>query len=61
LFELDQYQNLKIECNKDTTTLNAFIERNKVFEFLPGPNIEFAPILVQNVGEGKTSHYYRGV
>jgi hypothetical protein len=58
---LDQYQNLKIECKKDTTTLNAFIERNKVFEFLSGPNIEFAPILVQNVGEGKTSHYYRGV
>ena len=26
--ELDQYQNLKMECNKDVTTLASLIERD---------------------------------
>ena len=44
--ELDQYQNLKLKCGKDTTTLAQFIERDQIFEFLAGLNLEYDPIRV---------------
>ncbi|KAI5445651.1 hypothetical protein KIW84_013754 [Lathyrus oleraceus] len=45
--ELDQYQNLKMECSKDTATLNTVVERDRIFDFLAGLNAEFDPIRVQ--------------
>ncbi|KAI5400316.1 hypothetical protein KIW84_065271 [Lathyrus oleraceus] len=45
--ELDQYQNLKMECSKDTATLNTVVERDRIFDFLAGLNVEFDPIRVQ--------------
>lgn len=38
--QLAQYQELKMECSKDTTTLTEFTERDRIFEFLSGLNPE---------------------
>ncbi|KAI5442315.1 hypothetical protein KIW84_011401 [Lathyrus oleraceus] len=51
--ELDQYQNLKMECSKDTATLNTVVERDRIFDFLAGLNAEFDPIRVQILGKEK--------
>ncbi|KAK2431390.1 hypothetical protein QL285_029617 [Trifolium repens] len=51
--ELDQYQNLKMECSQDTVILNAVIERDKIFDFLAGLNVEFDLIRVQVLGKEK--------
>ena len=51
--KLDQYQNLKMECSKDTTTLAQFIERDRIFEFLAGLNPKYDPIRVQILGKEK--------
>ncbi|KAI5430357.1 hypothetical protein KIW84_034803 [Lathyrus oleraceus] len=53
--ELDQYQNLKMECSKDTATLNTVVERDKIFDFLASLNAEFDPIRVQILGKEKFS------
>ncbi|KAK2419471.1 hypothetical protein QL285_041567 [Trifolium repens] len=51
--ELDQYQNLKMECSQDTVILNVVIERDRIFDFLAGLNVEFGPIRVQILGKEK--------
>lgn len=35
-FELDQYQNLKMECSEDYSTLAKFIKRDRIFSFIFG-------------------------
>ncbi|KAL1368337.1 hypothetical protein AAHE18_02G114100 [Arachis hypogaea] len=49
--ELDQYQNLTIQCTPDSTTLTQFIERIRIFKFLSGLHSEFDPIRVQILGK----------
>src|SRR6266487_2360674 len=51
--ELDQYQNLKMECSNDAAILNAVVERDRIFDFLAGLNVEFDPIRVQILGKEK--------
>jgi len=49
--ELDQYQNLKMQCTTDSSTLAKFLERVRIFKFLSGLNSEFDPIRVQILGK----------
>ena len=51
--ELDQYQNLKMKCSKDTTKLAQFIEKDRIFKFLIGLNPKYDPIWVQMLGKEK--------
>ncbi|XP_016168907.1 uncharacterized protein LOC107611507 [Arachis ipaensis] len=51
--ELDQYQNLTMQCTPDSTTLTQFIERIRIFKFLSGLHSEFDPIRVQILGKEK--------
>ncbi|PIN16938.1 hypothetical protein CDL12_10408 [Handroanthus impetiginosus] len=51
--ELNLYQNLKMECNKDDATLTSFVERDQIFELLSGLNSEYDPIRVQILGKEK--------
>jgi predicted outer membrane lipoprotein len=53
--ELDQYQNLKMECSKDTVILNFVLERDIIFDFLAVLNVECDPIRVQILGKVKLS------
>ena len=49
--ELDYYQNFKIECSKDATMLQKFVEREMIFEFLIGLNVEFDQVRVSVLGK----------
>ena len=49
--ELDYYQNFKIECSKDATMLQKFVEREMIFEFLIGLNVEFDQVWVSVLGK----------
>lgn len=42
-----------MECSKDTATLNIVVERDRIFDFLAGLNVEFDPIRVQILGKEK--------
>jgi len=49
--ELDQYQNLKLENNKDAITLAQFVERSRMFKFLSGLNPEYDLVRAQILGK----------
>lgn len=49
--EIDHYQDLKMKSVDDTYTLLNFIGRNRIFEFLAGPDAEFDPVRVQILGK----------
>ncbi|GAU18674.1 hypothetical protein TSUD_125070 [Trifolium subterraneum] len=49
--EGDPPLNLKMECSKDAAILNAVVERDMIFDFLAGLNVEFDPIRVQILGK----------
>ena len=49
--ELDYYQNFKIECSKDATMLQKFVEREMIFEFLIWLNVEFDQVWVSVLGK----------
>lgn len=53
LMELDQYRNLKMKCDDDSTTLIQFIDKSRIFKFLSGFNSEFDPIRIQILGKEK--------
>ncbi|KAJ4712334.1 hypothetical protein OWV82_014593 [Melia azedarach] len=44
---MDHYQCLHLRCSEDTTLLKNFIEKERIFEFLAGLNIEFDQVRVQ--------------
>ena len=39
--KLDDYQCLKMMCNEDATLLKRFVEKERIFEFLVGLNVEY--------------------
>ena len=51
--ELDHYQDIKIKCSEDATTINAKVKRDRVVEFLVGLNIDFDQVRVKVLGREK--------
>ncbi|KAJ9178467.1 hypothetical protein P3X46_010346 [Hevea brasiliensis] len=51
--ELDHYQDIKMKCSGDTRTLLNILERDRVFEFLAGLNVEFDQVRIQIFGKEK--------
>ncbi|KAK0582355.1 hypothetical protein LWI29_024584 [Acer saccharum] len=49
--ELDYYQCIKMESSKDVATLRRFLEKERIYVFLAGLNIEFDAVRVQVVGK----------
>ena len=49
--ELDQYQNLRMKCSIDATMHQEFIERERVYDFLAGLNVELDQVRVQILGK----------
>jgi hypothetical protein len=45
--ELDYYQDFKMQCSDDAMILKNYVERERIFEFLAGLNIEFDQMRVQ--------------
>ena len=39
--ELDYYQCLKMMCSEDAALLKRFVEKEKIFKFIPGLNVEY--------------------
>ena len=39
--ELDHYQCLKMMCSEDAALLKRFVEKEKIFKFIPGLNMEY--------------------
>ncbi|KAG8373611.1 hypothetical protein BUALT_Bualt11G0042300 [Buddleja alternifolia] len=51
--ELDHYQDLKMVCSEDATTLTTMLERDRIVEFLAGLNPEYDQIRIQILGKKK--------
>ena len=49
--EMDYYQNLQMKCSEDAAMLRKFVEREQIFEFLVGLNVEFDQVRVQVLGK----------
>ena len=49
--ELDYYQDFKMKCSEDAVTFKQYVERERVFEFLAGLNVEFDQVRVQVLGK----------
>ncbi|KAK0590924.1 hypothetical protein LWI29_033270 [Acer saccharum] len=49
--ELDYYQCIKMESSKDAATLRRFLEKERIYVFLAGLNIEFDAVRVQVLGK----------
>ncbi|KAG6775743.1 hypothetical protein POTOM_019236 [Populus tomentosa] len=49
--ELDYYQDFKMQCSDDAVILKKYVERERIFEFLAGLNIEFDQMRVQILGK----------
>jgi hypothetical protein len=49
--ELDYYQDFKMQCSEDAVILKNYVERERIFEFLAGLNIEFDQMRVQILGK----------
>ena len=45
--EMDYYQNLQMKCSEDAAMLRKFVDREWIFKFLVGLNIEFDQVRVQ--------------
>ena len=44
---MDYYQNLQMKCSEDAAMLRKFVDRERIFKFLVGLNIEFDQVRVQ--------------
>ncbi|XP_071928019.1 uncharacterized protein [Coffea arabica] len=53
--ELDQYWCVQMLCSEYAATLKNFIEKNRVYDFLAGLNIEFDQVRVQILGKKELS------
>ena len=51
--ELDHYQSLKMKCSEDTALQRRFVEKERIYDFLAGLNLEFDPVRVQILGKDK--------
>jgi hypothetical protein len=49
--ELNYYRDFKMQCSDDAVILKNYMERERIFEFLVGLNIEFDQVRVQILGK----------
>ena len=49
--ELDHYKVIKTKCPKDAAMLKAFIEQDRIYDFLVGLNPEFDQVRIQILGK----------
>ena len=49
--ELDYYKNFKMRYSKDAALLQLFVERERIFDFLAGLNVEFDQVCVPILGK----------
>ena len=49
--EMNYYQNIQMKCSEDTAMLRKFLEREWIFKFLAGLNIEFDQVQVLVLGK----------
>ncbi|XP_059668825.1 uncharacterized protein LOC132313906 [Cornus florida] len=54
-YELDYYQVLEMKNSEDAVLLKAFIEKDRIYDFLAGFNSEFDTVRVQTLGKGLSS------
>eukprot|EP00257_Ricinus_communis_P025088 XP_025012502.1 uncharacterized protein LOC107260948 [Ricinus communis] len=50
---MDQYWCVQMLCSEDAATLKSFIEKDRVYDFLAGLNVEFDQVRVQILGKEK--------
>ncbi|XP_027180646.1 uncharacterized protein LOC113779297 [Coffea eugenioides] len=53
--ELDQYRCVQMVCSEDAATLKSFIEKDRVYDFLAGLNVEFDQVRIQILGKERLS------
>ena len=44
--ELDYYQNIKMKCSEDVVMILKYVERERIFYFLAGLNVEYDQVKV---------------
>ncbi|KAK8520902.1 hypothetical protein V6N12_004828 [Hibiscus sabdariffa] len=49
--ELDHYQCIQMSCSDDATTLKMLVEKDRIYAFLAGLNIDFDAVRVQILGK----------
>lgn len=49
--EIDHYQCIQMKCSEDATLLKRFVEKDIIYDFLAGLNIEFDAVRVQILGK----------
>lgn len=49
--ELDHYRCIRMKCSDDAAILKNFIEKDRVYDFLAGLNVEFDQVRVQILGK----------
>ena len=49
--EMDHYQCIEMKCSDDTAVLKNFIEKDRIYDFLAGLNVEFDQVKVQILGK----------
>ena len=52
--KLNHYQVFEMKCSEDTAILKNFIEKDRVYDFLVGLNLEFDQVRVQILGREET-------
>ncbi|XP_040955857.1 uncharacterized protein [Gossypium hirsutum] len=51
LQEMDHYQRIQMNCSEDAALLKRFVEKNRIYDFLAGLNVEFDAVRVQILGK----------
>lgn len=49
--EMDLYQNIQMKCSEDAILLKRFVEKERIYDFLVGLNMEFDVVRVQILGK----------
>ncbi|KAJ0083334.1 hypothetical protein Patl1_30044 [Pistacia atlantica] len=49
--EMNHYRCIEIRCSGDATVLKNFIEKDRIYDFLDGLNVEFNQVRVQLLGK----------
>ncbi|KAJ8773456.1 hypothetical protein K2173_004286 [Erythroxylum novogranatense] len=53
--EMDHYQCIQMQCSEDVSILRRFVERDRIYDFLAGLNLEFDAVRVQILGKEELS------
>lgn len=49
--EMDHYQSIQMKCSEDVAALQRFVEKDRIYDFLAGLNIEFDAVRIQILGK----------